>query len=149
MRRLIPILLISLAGCASAWKATYTGGAVTSQFVTDTHRIAWSEPMRERTQECNDKLDPEVNTKADFDACTDPYTASGNAKITNALRIYNAAADVLAEALLATDPSKPNKAELVKAWGDVLSAALDLVRLFPEAEKYVNQLELLTKGLGR
>jgi hypothetical protein len=143
---LIPFLLVTLSACAGPWKSTYTAGAVTAQFVTDTHRIAWSEPLRERAEECDKRLDPEVDTKADFDHCLGQYAA--NDVVLLALERYNAAADVLAAVLLATDPEKPDRAKLVAAWADVLDAALDLIALFPEAEKYSGQLKTLTQGLN-
>jgi hypothetical protein len=144
---LIPFLLLLLSACAGPWKSTYTAGAVTAQFVDDTHRIAWSEPLRERAEACDNRLDPEVDTKADFDQCLGPYVANDDVLL--ALERYNAAADVLAAVLLATDPEKPDRDKLVAAWADVLDAALDLIALFPEAEKYSAQLKTLTQGLGR
>lgn len=149
MRQLIPILILALSGCASVWKGTYTGGAVTSQLVTDAHRIGWTKPLRERAEECDAKLDPETHTVADFDACTEPYTEAKAQQVLGALKVYNAATEVLEQVLLATDPSKPDKKALIQAWAGVYAAALDLLELLPEGDKYRDQLELLTKGLVR
>jgi hypothetical protein len=146
MRRLIPILLL-IPACAGPWKSTYTAGAVTAQFVTDTHRIAWSEPLRERADECESRLDYEVDTQADFDECLGVYAQ--NDQVLEALEVYNAASEVLEQALLATDPEKPDRVALISAWADVLDAALHLLALFPEAEKLAGQLQTLTAGLGR
>lgn len=141
------VLLATLSGCANAWKTSYVGGAVAADFVVDTHKQAWSEPLNARAEECDATLDPETDTKADFDECMGVYASEHNSKVVRALEVYDASASVLAQLLLTTDPENPDEKKLLSAWGNVLNAALDLVSLFPEGEKYARQLRTLTKGI--
>lgn len=147
LKTLFILLCLLTTACSSAWKVAYVGGATTASFVTDTHREAWSLPLNHKAAECANALNPQTTTKKDFDRCMSPYTAENNKKVQEALVAYNAAAKVLSELLLATDPKNPDKKRLLSAWEDTLKAALHLVGLFPAAEKYTNQLQVLTNRL--
>lgn len=152
MQKMFPTLLVFLlmvTGCANAWKTAYVGGAVSADYVTDLHKQAWSEPLNARAEECDAKLDPETDTKEDFDSCMAEFALVHQEKVEAGLVAYNAAAEVLEKVLLAADPEnpKPDRDQLISAWTAVLTAALELVQLFPGGDKYVAQLRTLTKGL--
>jgi hypothetical protein len=141
------LCLLATSACANAWRTAYVGGATTAKLVTETHKEAWSDPLNDQAVICNGKLDPEQHTKADFDACMGPFAPQNNDAVLEALEVYNAAAAVLSEVLLATDPTNPDRSQLMNAYHGVLQAAIDLVALFPKGKQYVDRLEMLVKGL--
>lgn len=138
-------MLLALAGCANGWQAVYAGARATADYVDATHERAWSEPLRERVAECDATL-PEARTEADVTACVGVY--SRNPEVVAALEKYDAAADVLAAALLAADPNG-DQTQVLAAWADVLAAARELVALFPDGERYLKQLDALARKAGR
>lgn len=141
MAHALPLaLVLALAGCASTWKAVYAGARTSADFVDQTHERAWSLPLGERVDECGQILPPDAS-RADVDACLGVFVA--NPKVLEALVAYNAAADVLAAALLATDPEAKDQSAVLDAWGDVLAAARDLLVLFPDGERFVRQLDAI------
>lgn len=133
--------LAVLLGCASVWQGVYAGAAATADYVDKTHERGWSAPLRIRVAECDADL-PEGATAEQVDVCLGPYAA--NAEVVAALETYNAAADVLAATLLATDPSG-DQTDVLVAWGDVLAAARAFVALLPDGERYLRQLDALTR----
>lgn len=144
---LVFLCLLATSGCANAWRTAYVGGATTAKLVSETHKEAWSDPLNDQATICAGKLDPEQDTKADFDTCMGPFTAKANDSVLKSLEVYNAAAAVLTEVLLATDPSNPDRDALMSAYHNVLQAAIDLVAMFPKGKQYVDRLEMLVKGL--
>jgi len=141
------LVLTCTSGCANAWRTSYIVGATSAKFITATHAAGWSEPLNETKTGCLSELDPETDTKAAFDECMGLYTAENNSKVVGALEKYDAAATVLEEALLATDPNdpRPNATKLLAAREDLLVAAADLLALFPKGEAYLDQLKMLTE----
>lgn len=131
-----------VTGCASTWQAVYAGASASADYIDRTHAKAWSEPLRERAEECDETL-PDDRTDADVDACLGVYAR--NPEIVAALERYNAAADVLAAVLIATDPTAKDQSAVLAAWGDVLEAARSLVALFPEADRLLRQLDVITR----
>ena len=85
---------------------------------------------------------PEDSDVATFDECLGVF--AHNDEVVAALERYNAAADVLAATLLATDPETGDPSTVLSAWAAVVAAALDLVALFPEGQTLARQLEQLT-----
>lgn len=139
------LFLVGACGCANAWQTSYVGGSAAAKFVTETHKIAWSEPLNAKTRECDPAHNPKIQSEKDLEACLGIFTR--NPEVVAALKKYNATAEILEQILLATDPNKPDSAKLLAAWNDVLDAALDLVDLFPDGARYTHQLRILTRGL--
>jgi hypothetical protein len=134
-------LTLLLTGCASTWQVTYASAAATADYVERVHERGWSAPLRVRVEECAESL-PSTATGEAVDLCLGPYAS--NDKVVKALEVYNAAADVLAATLLATDP-KGDQTPVLAAWLDVLAAARELVSLFPEGDKLMRQLDAIAK----
>lgn len=146
MRKLLIGAMLVLSACAGQWKNTYVGGAAVKEFVTHTHKIAWSDPLNERANKC--ETDAAVASVKEYDACLSPYDR--NDEVLKALKVYEIAAHSLTAALLATAPEGVGAIErevLREEYRKLLRAARELIALFPEAEKYAKQLELITKGL--
>lgn len=140
-----PVLLcLALTGCASVWQSVYATSHATADYVETTHERAWSEPLRVRVKEC-DVLPDETPTDQVL-LCLGPYAA--NPDVLAALEKYDAAADVLAATLLATDPNG-DQAQVLAAWADVLAAARELVALFPDGERYAKHLDALARKVGK
>lgn len=139
------LLCLALTGCAGTWQGVYASASATADYVETTHERAWSEPLRERVAECDHDL-PDDRTEADVVACVGVYAR--NPEIVAALEKYDAAADVLAATLLATDPNG-DQAQVLAAWADVLAAARELVALFPDGERFLKQLDALARKTGR
>lgn len=129
-------------GCASTWQAVYAGASASADYIDQTHAKAWSEPLRERAEECDETM-PEDRTDADVDACLGVYAR--NPEVVAALERYNAAADVLAAVLIATDPTAKDQSAVLEAWGGVLEAARALVAILPEADRLLRQLDTITR----
>lgn len=136
-------LLLALTGCAGTWQGVYAGASATADYVETTHERAWSEPLRVRVKEC-DALPDETTDQVLL--CLGPYAA--NPDVLAALEKYDAAADVLAATLLATDPNG-DQTQVLAAWADVLAAARELVALFPDGERFLKQLDALARKAGR
>lgn len=135
-------------GCAHGdpYLNTYRGAVITKEIVTEAHAIGWSDPLRERAQEC----DTEANdTVAKLDECMAPYTRENNDKVVKALASYKAAASALTTILVAAEknPEGLDRDALRSAMDDTLKAARELVALFPEANEWLGRLEMLLKGL--
>jgi hypothetical protein len=141
LQTLALLLALGATACASTWRTVYAGSSAAADFIDRTHARAWSEPLNKRADECEETL-PEDRISADVDACLGVYTR--NPDVLAALERYNAAADVLAAVLLATDPEAKDQAAILAAWADVLAAARDLLALFPDADKHLRQLDTLT-----
>lgn len=141
------ILTLNLSACTTTWQGIYASASVSADFIERTHAKGWSEPLRARHADCDATL-PDDRTDADVDACMGQYAAR-NPDVVVALEHYNAAADVLATVLLATDPNDRDQADVLEAWGAVLGAARDLLRLFPDADKHLRQLDAITSKAPR
>lgn len=135
-------LAFAAAGCAGTWQGVYAGAVTAADYVDRTHERGWSEPLRVRVAECSESL-PSTATVEAVDVCLGPFAR--NAEVLAALERYDAAADVLAAALLATDPHG-DQTQVLAAWADVLAAARDFVALLPEGPRYLQQLDALTRG---
>lgn len=141
------LVSVFLFGYAGAWKGTYAGAKTLAVYVEDVHENGWSEPLNARVDECEESLADDASL-AEVDECLGEY-GEANPKVIVALEAYDAAAKVLGAALLATDPSSKDQSAVVEAWADVLAAALDLVSLFPEGEKFVKQLKVIARKAGQ
>lgn len=141
---MVCMVLLS-TGCANSWQHTYASAATMKEFVTNTHKTGWSDPLNDQREECNESLDPEVNTKADFDECMGPYSVETNKKILTALEVYKSKAAILSAVLLATDPENPDPEKLQEAFELALGAAQDLLALLPEGKRNLSTLKKLTK----
>ena len=139
-------VLLSLTGCAGSWQNTYAGAKTLAVYVEDVHENGWSKPLNAKADQCEASL-PEDASAAQVDECLGPFVH--NDKVVDALEAYDAAAEVLGAALLATDPSSKDQSAVLEAWGDVMSAALDLIALFPEAEKFTKQLKTIARKAGQ
>lgn len=137
-------------GCAgsNAYVNTYRAGVITKEVVTTSHKELWSDPLRERAQECDAKV-PEDATDVELDSCLKPFTRENNDKVIQALAVYQTAASTLTTVLIAAegDPKGVDKNALKDAALETLDAARTLIALFPEAQAWLDRLELLLKGL--
>lgn len=143
----LALMVVVLSGCAGAWQGTYAGAKTLAVYVEDVHKNGWSEPLNAQVDECEESL-AEDASMAEVDECLGEFGVA-NPKVVKALEVYNEAAGVLGAALLATDPNSKDQSAVVEAWADVLAAALDLVALFPEGEKFVKQLKVIARKAGQ
>lgn len=133
---------VLLSACAGTWQSVYAGAAAAADYVDTTHRRGWSEPLNRRVDQCEQSTARGVASLS----CLGPYVH--NPEVIEALERYNAAADVLTASLLATDP-KGDQSAVVAAWTDVLAAARAFVALLPDGERYLRQVDALTRRVGR
>lgn len=148
MRRAAILLLFAATGCAgqNAYVNTYRAGVIAKQVVTESHKELWSDPLRDKVQEC----DTEENSTTELlDECLKPFTKDNNEKVVQTLAAYQAAAATLSTILIASekDPNGVNKEALKQAIGDTLAAARELIALFPEGQAWLDRLDMLLKGL--
>lgn len=144
MRNFVPLLLlVMVAACGqTAWQKTYAASATLKEVTTSVHKNGWSEPLREQVAKCESALNPEVNTKADFDECLGPFVE--NPQVVKAWEAYNTAATALSAALIATEnaPNSPDtKTKLRDSAEEAMDAALQLAALLPDGDKYVGKIQ--------
>ena len=139
------VLSLAVAGCAGTWQRVYASARTSADFIDATHERGWSEPLRVRVAECGESL-PEHASPDQVDVCLGPFAF--NAEVLAAVEAYDAAADVLAAALLTTDP-RGDQAPVLAAWADVLAAARAFVARLPDGDRYLKQLDALTRGARR
>lgn len=141
-------MAVVLSGCAGTYLNTYRAAAITRDTVTEAHKALWSGPLNERADECERDLGEDYSLE-EIDACMKPYTLDNNDKVVKALAAYRAAASTLSAILIAAEknPEGLDKEALRDALGQTLDAAKDLIALFPEAQQWLDRLEMLLKGL--
>lgn len=149
MKKLALIISLTLLpACGNTYLNTYRAGVITKEVVTEAHLELWSNPLRDKAEVC-DQVVPEDGTTAELDKCMNPYTRSSNQKVVQALAAYQTAAAVLTAILIAAEKNSKglDKPALKKAIQDTLTAARELITLFPEAQAWLDRLEMLLKGL--
>jgi hypothetical protein len=146
----LSLVLTTAMGCAGAneYVNTYRAGVITREVVTTSHKELWSDPLRVRAEECDAKV-PEDGTDVELDLCLKPFTQENNDKVVQALAAYQTAAATLSAILIAAEsnPKGLDKAALKTAVLDAVDAARTLIALFPEAQAWLDRLEMLVKGL--
>lgn len=137
-----------LTGCAGAYLNTYRAAVITRDSVTEAHKALWSAPLNERADDCERELGGEY-TIEEIDECMAPYTLDNNEKIVKALAAYRTAAAGLSAILIAAEgnPDGVDKEALKQSLYTTLDAAKELIALFPEAQAWLDRLDLLLKGL--
>ncbi len=113
---------------------------LTKTVVTEGHRAAWSDPLRLKADECAKVPSDQVPV------CMGAFTPEANAKVVQALEVYNSAARVAGDAILmaAEDPGAPDIAGLIQ---ECLKAATTILALIPQAKPYQSQLDRVLEGL--
>lgn len=145
----VPLFVCLTCSCAhNAYVDAYRAGVITRETVTTSHKELWSDPLRERAEECDAKV-PEDGTDVELDLCLKPFTQENNDKIVQALAAYQTAAASLSAILIAAEknPNGVDKDALREAVEEAVDAARTLITLFPEAQAWLDRLELLVKGL--
>lgn len=160
------LLVLALAapsvGCAhGTYKTSYTIGATTKVFVEESHGI-YDEEANDALAGCLEKKEAgEVTTQKQMDECLGPFFKKDTQeKVVAALAIYKVAAVAFSAVMLGCEPDpdgKPVKAatcvkrtftdaELRKWRSELITAAFDVIELFPEAEKQMKKLDMLIGG---
>ena len=149
MKKLVVVLTL-VSGCASgnAYVNTYRAAIITKDVVTEAHQLLWSDPLREKAEECDEAIPDNVGVEA-LDLCLKPFTKEANDQVVAALSAFRTAAQATSAILLAAEknPEGVDKAALNESIQATLAAARDLVKLFPEGEKWLAKLDMLLKGL--
>lgn len=142
------ILLLSACAQNSAYLKTYRAGVITKEIVTDAHKELWSDPLRDKAEVCSQAVPADASVE-ELEQCLDPFTKDRNDKVVTALAAYKTAATGLTAILIGAEknPDGVDKVALRKAIEDTLAAARELIALFPEAQQWLDRLEMLLKGL--
>jgi len=144
MRQAVLALFLSLstASCASAYKVSYVTGAVTKEFTTENYKI-YSEQFNKKLDECKPENNPNVTTKTELDKCMGKYFEHAtHEKIELAVEVYYKAAEAHTGVMIATKATDEERRTAAK---QVLDAAIGLISLFPNGEKLVKKLKMLTR----
>lgn len=145
----VPVCALA-QGCAgsSPYIKTYRAGVITKQVVTEAHKELWSDPLRDKAEVCGQAV-PEDASVEELEECLAPFTKSNNDKVVQALAAYQTAAATLSTILIAAEknPQGVDKTALKQAINETLAAARELISLFPEAQSWLDRLEMLLKGL--
>lgn len=144
----VALLLFSF-GCSSAgYKTSYVMGAVTKEFSTNAYDI-YSNELNQRINECCDggvceKDSEDQITKSELDECLGNFfNKEDNDKIKTAIDAYYEAAQIHTAAMSAVDGDPGQQKDAALA---VLNSAKEMLKLLPNGEKLVKDLNKLTGG---
>lgn len=122
---LIPLLV---AGCSAPLQQRASVIGQSSKVAIDETYAGWDCLANERIGKCQSTLDPDKNTKSDYDKCVGPYNETVQEKIVFGLKVVQAAQLTLF-IVLAQDKSD---AEIRAALVDLTAAVADFIKLVRE-----------------
>lgn len=147
-RAWLATLLVYMAcmfGCATI-RPAYTTGKTVRELTDEAHGV-YSSNLNARASHCDPKTNPAVKYQEDYDECMGPaFNAATAEKVAVAYTAYKAAAEALTAVLL-HESSTP--AQRYEAWARVVSSAISLVELFPDAEATLTKIVAVMEGRAR
>jgi hypothetical protein len=125
MKKLLLVPLALTFGCAAPLQQRASIIGQSSKVAVDETYGAWDKLANDRVSDCEHKLDPDKDTKSDYDKCVGPYNEGVQQKIVTALKAVQGFQLALFLAL-AQDKSDP---EVRKAMVDLTLAVTDFIKL--------------------